>query len=271
MAPVFEIIPEAIFFQQTNLICEISSESFSYFFENDIEKKIYGLSVFYFNKDADISEQLKSIFNEQPLLSKTYKKVFISYSGAESILLPAELYKADGNDQLLNMFYGDLCDRTIATDHLEDKKIYNVYRMPAAIRHIIVNQFPLASFAHQYSLLIKQSSLNSDLLKAIFYRDTFVAALLRGGELQIINIYLYQAATDVVYHLMNICQQFKMTDVPLGIGGMIEINSDMHKEIRHYIPNITFDELPPGYEFTNSLKKLPSHYFSHLFSIALCV
>jgi hypothetical protein len=271
LAPVFEIIPEAIFFQQTNLIGEISSESFSYFFENDIEKKIYGLSVFYFNKDSDISEQLKTIFNEQPLLSKTYKKVFISYSGAESILLPAELYTADGNDQLLNMFYGDLSDGTIATDHLKNKKIYNVYRMPAAIRHIIGDRFPLASFTHQYSLLIKQGFLNGDLLKVIFYRDTFVAALLKGGELQIINSYPYQTATDVVYHLMNICKEFKMTDVPLGIAGTIEINSDMHNELRHYLPKITFAELPPGYEFTNSLKKLPSHYFSHLFSIALCV
>ena len=75
MNPVFEIIPEAIFFQQTSLICEISSDGFSYLFVNDIDKKFHGLSVFHFADDADVSEQLKTIFKEQPLLNKNYKKV----------------------------------------------------------------------------------------------------------------------------------------------------------------------------------------------------
>lgn len=269
--PVFEIIPEAIFFQQTNLICEISLDGFSYVFENDIDKRFQGLSIFYFTKEADISEQLKAIFNEQPLLHKNYKKVFISYSGAESALLPEEMYKPGGNDLLLNTLYGYLHDRAIATSLVADKKIYNVYRMPVAIHQAIIDQFPLAAFSHQYSLLIKQGFSAGDLLKVIFYRDTFVTALVKAGELQIIHTYPYQSGADVVYHLLNICHQFKMTNVPMRIGGMIEIDSDLHKEISHYFQNVSFDELPAEYEFANGLKELPPHYFSHLFSLALCV
>jgi len=270
--PVFEIIPEAIFFQQTNLICEISTNSFSYIFENDIEKKFYGLSVFHFDKkDFDISEQLKDIFKEQSLLRKNYKKVFISFSGEESALLPEELYNPGGNASLLNALYGDLHDGIILTDLVADKKLYNVYRMPAAIHKVIVEQFPLAVFSHQYSLLIKQEFGSSDLFKIIFYKDTFVATLIKSGELKLMHTYLYQSGTDVVYHLLNICRQFDMANVPLRIGGMIEIDSNLHKEISHYFPNITFDELPAEYEFAVSLKEFPPHYFSHLYSLALCV
>ena len=269
MKPVFEIIPEAIFFQQTNLICEISADGFSYIFENNVNKKFHGLSVFHFTSD-DISGQLKEIFNDQPLLSKKYKKIFISYTDEESALLPEELYKPGENELLLNTLYGDLHEGAIATDIVADKKIYNVYRMPADIHKALVDQFPLAAFSHQYSLLIKQD-LPGDLLNIIFYRDTFVASLVKGGELQIIHTYPYKSGADVVYHLQNICDQFKMTDVPLRIGGMIDPDSDLHKEIGHYFSNITFDELPAEYEFTDMLKELPPHYFSHLFSLALCV
>ena len=270
MKPVFEIIPEAIFFHETGLICEISRDGFSYVFENDGDKRFHGLSVFHFDNTGDIPGKMKEIFNEQPLLHKKYKKVFVSYSGDECSLLPEEMYKPGQNEMLLNALYGDLHNSAIATDLIADKKIYNVYRMPAAIHQVMVEQFPLAAFSHQYSLLIKQD-VPGDLLKIIFYKDRFVAVLMKGGELQIIQTYPYQSAADVVYNLLNVCRQFNMKDVPLRIGGMIEIDSDLHTEIAHYFSNITFDELPAEYEFTDSLKQLPPHYFSHLYSIALCV
>jgi hypothetical protein len=271
LSPVFEVLPEAIFFQQTNLICEITLNSFSYIFENDAEKNFSGLYVFNFRKDEDVSTQLKNIFQHQPLLTKNYKKVFICFSGEESALLPVELYKPGANELLLNTLYGDLNDEIILTDLVPDKKIYNVYRMPAAIHKVIAEQFPLAAFTHQYSLLLKQDFNKSDLLHVTFYNDSFVATVVKAGDLQLMHTYLYRSITDIIYHLKNICDQFKMENVSLHIGGMIEKDSALDKELRHYFTNITFDELPAGYEFSAGLKELPAHYFSHLFSLALCV
>ena len=271
LKPVFEIIPEAIFFNQTNLICEISLDGFSYVFENDQDKKFHGLSVFHFVNDVDASKQLKEIFKEQPLLHKNYKKIFVSYAGAESALLPEELYTPKENELLLDTFFGDLNEGSVATDIVTEKKICNVYRMPAAIHQAMIEKFPSAVFKHQFTSLIKNSFPTGDLLKIIFYTNTFVAVLVKAGDLQIINTYPYLSGADVVYHLLNICHQFNMINMPLLIGGSIEIDSDLHKEISHYFKNIRFDELPAEYEFTNSLKELPPHYFNHLFLLALCV
>lgn len=271
MSPVFEVLPEAIFFQQTNLICEISKNTFSYIFENDAEKKFYGLYVFNFKEDEDVPSQLKNIFQSQPLLSKNYKKVFICFSGEESALLPEKLYKPGTNDQLLNKLYGDLTDGIILTDLVADKKIYNVYRMPTAIHKAIIDHFPLAAFTHQYSLLIKQHADKSDLLNVIFYENTFVATVIKSGELQLMHTYSYQSVTDVVYHLKNICDQFNLIDSPLRLSGMIQIDSDLDKALSHYFSNKTFDELPADYNVSSNLKELPAHYFSHLFAHALCV
>ena len=271
MKAVFEIIPEAIFFHETNLICEISGDGFSYVFENDTDRKFHGLSVFHFDDDTDIPAALREIFTEQPLLHKRYKKVFISYCGEESALLPEELYKAGENELLLDILYGDLHHGAVATDLVADKKIYNVYRMPSGIHKALAEKFPLAVFSHHYSMLIKQDYGAADLLKVIFYKETFIAILIKEGGLQMIQTYSYRSAADVVYHLLNICRQFKMKDIPLQAGGRIETGSDLHTELQHYFPGMSFEKLPAEYVFTNSLEALPSHYFSHLYSLALCV
>lgn len=270
MKPVFEIIPEAIFFQQTNLICQLSKDGFYYIFENDVDKKFHGLFVFYFKDDIPVDVQLKEIFTEQSLLSKNYKKVFITYSGEENALLPEELYQPEKNESLLNTLFGDRGEAAVATALVADKKIYNVYRVPLAIHRVMTEHFPLADFNHQYSLLIKQS-FAGDVCRLIFYKDTFIVVLFKAGELQVIQMYPYRSATEVVYQLLNICHQFNVKDVPLQIGGMIDNGSDLYKEVNHYFTVITFDLLPAGYGYTQALRDLPSHYFSHLFSLALCV
>ncbi len=271
MKPVFEIIPEAIFFNQTSLICEINSDGIAYVFKNDINKKFHGLSVFHFAGKVDIAAQLTEIFNDQPLLHKSYKKTFIYYTFAESVLVPAELYTPENNEGILNTLYGDLFEETVAVDVLSEAKIYNVYRIPIAIQQAMVNQFPSGSFGHHYSSLIKQGLSGEDRLKLIFYRDSFIVVLAKGEELQLINSYTYKTATDVIYHLKNICEHANMIDPALSLSGMIPRDSALHKEITHYFPQITFDELPEGYEYHQRLRELPHHYFSHLFSLALCV
>lgn len=270
MRPVFEIIPEAIFFQQTNLICELSPDAFSYVFENDIERKIHGLSVFHFSEKENILAELKEIFNEQRLLHKGYKKVCISYVGEESTLLPEELYHSGENELLLNSMFGDLNEDIVFTDFIADKQIYNVYRMPIGLHSLIVEQFPLAAISHQYSLLIKQEVVGNK-LNVIFYKQSFTVVLSKEGRLQMVNTFPYRSATDVVYHLKNTCRQFKVENASLHIGGMIDLDSDLHKEIKHYFTNISFRQLPTEYEFTTALQNLPAQYFSHLFSLALCV
>ena len=258
-----------MFFQQTNLICEISPDGFAYIFENDVDKKIHGLYVFHFT-GTGTAGQLKEIFDEQPLLHKNYKKVLISYSGEESALLPEELYQPGENELLLNTLYGDLHDGAVATDLVADKKIYNVYRIPADIHKVIVDQFPVAVISHQYSLLIKQP-IQGDVLTIIFYKEMFVAGLIMGGELQAIHSYVYHSGADVVYHLLNMCSQFSGGKIPLQVTGMIEKDSDLYSEIVHYFPAIDFEGFPAGHEFSAGLQALPAHYFSHLFSLASCV
>lgn len=272
--PVFEILPEAIDTQQINLFLEVNSEGLSYFFENHENKKIEGLTVLHCNKNTlgySISDDLKKVFNEQKLFQKIFKNVFVIYAYDESILTPGQFYNPDMNAEMLKMVYGDLNEGTILSDIISGIDVYNVYRIPSNVHAVFISHFPLAAFAHHYTIIIKQLLTENNLLQVIFYKSNIVAALLKEGKLQIVQSFHYTTAEDVVYHLLNLCTQFEIQNIPVQLNGFIEKDSALFKEIQKYFLNITFKDLSHHYIYAEKIKEYPSHFFSHTFSAASCV
>ncbi len=273
MDPVFEIEPQLIIPEKTNLIGEITEQGFIYFFERDKDKLIEGLNSFHFkqNTSNDLADGLKKIFSQQPLLSKNFNKVCISYSMPQSVLIPAEFYKPETNENMLNLMHGDVDSTIIFSDKIGNKNIYNVYRVDASVHHAVTSQFPLARLSHQYSLLIRNMADTGNVLQVVFYQEKFVAVLIKEGKLQIIQTYDYITAEDVSYHLLNICKQFEVRDVQVKLSGMIENDSRLFNEIYKYFLNILFDDWSDEFTYTIAIREFPSHFFSHQFSIAACV
>jgi hypothetical protein len=272
--PIFNISPVDINAEETSLVGEVSNEGFSYFFLNDKNKTVNGLTVFHFEKketENNVPVLLKKIFDEQPGLAGNYKNVYISYSFNESILTPNVYYNSAQNAENIDLVYGDLYNGIILADDVQEKNLFNVYRIPYDIYQAVAGHFPLAKVTHQYSVLVKQLQNQGDVMKIIFYQNKIVIALAKNDKLQIVQTFNYATAEDVVYHMLNICNEFGVEKVKVELCGMIEKDSALYKQIHKYFLMTSFAELPGALTYTESLKEFPSHFFSHLFSIALCV
>ena len=159
MHQAFQILPVDIIPSETNFFVEVSNEGMSFFYQKDEDKTITGLSVFNFenkNEEDNIANTLRKIFDNQELLKDKFNKIFISYAFNESILTPGLYYNVNQNNENLNLVYGDLHQGIVLTDHVAEKNLYNIYRIPNDIHQAIINQFNPVIFIHQYSLLIKQ-------------------------------------------------------------------------------------------------------------------
>ncbi len=272
--PIFNISPGDINSEYTSLFGEVSNEGFSYFFLNDKSKLIEGLTVFHYGKsntENNVSELLKKIFGEQLPLKNKYSNIFISYAFNESILTPGIYYDYSQNNENINLVYGDLNNGVILADKVEEKNLYNIYRIHADIHQAITARFPEAKFSHQYSLLVKQLPDAGNIMKVIFYQNKIVITLLKNDKLQIVQAFYYTTAGDVVYHMLNICCQFQVKDINVELSGMIEKDSGLFKEIHQYFLMTNFSSPPDKLSYPEAIKEFPSHFFSHLFSIALCV
>lgn len=273
LKPVLEILPVDLDASKCILVCEISDEGFLYAIKDDTINKFIAVAVFQFDKSSKAVDAtiLQIEIQQQSLLSGDFKKVYIVYSVGESVLMPFSLYNADETDNLLNLIHGDIQSNvSVITDVIDTKEIYNSYRVTTDILNIFKSKFPGAVTRHQYSVLLKQVRKEKDILVIIFYQKTLVLMLIKNGCVHFINNFSYNTTEDVLYILLNTCAQFEVADIPIEIGGMIEINSHLAREIDKYFSGVGFAKLPSGPDFSEEITSRPSHYFSHIFEIDSC-
>ena len=199
------------------LVCEISNDGFSYAIKDDDKNAYVAVAAFQFEKSSradDYSVMLRNEVQQQPLLSGDFKKVFLTYSFEESVLVPFSLYNSGKTDNVLNLIHGDLqSNASVLTDVIDENEIYNSYRIPTDILNIFKSKFPDAVTRHQYSVLIKQAPAETDKLLVIFYPKKIVLMLNKNGSILFINTFSYNTNEDVLYILLNTCKQFEAEDI----------------------------------------------------------
>jgi hypothetical protein len=274
MRAVFEILPSDFTPENCLLICEVSNEGFSYCIKDEEANSFLGLAVYHFDpaKPAvGFPIALQVLFHQQEIFSKKFRKVSVTYSFPQSVLIPFSIFNREKNQTMMNMMFGDVeANDMILTDVIADQSMYNCYRLPAATLEMIKNEFPNASISHQYSLLLKKTVNENDRMLVIFYSQKIVVDLVKEGKHVLINTFYYTAAQDVSYILLNICQQFGSKNIHLVVSGLIEENSALYKEIYKYFDDIELSGFREGYDYAEGINAFPSHYFSYIFDTDSC-
>lgn len=274
MKALFEILPGSVDAANCILVCEISNEIFSYAIKNEEQNRYVALAVFQFEKGTDSNDYgnvLQDVIQTQPLLSGNFKKVYIVYSFAESVLIPFALYSSLENENVINLVHGDIQNNTsVLTDLVTESGVYNAYRVGAPILNVFKSIFPDAVNMHQYSVLLKQPRPKEDKLSIIFYPQRIVVKLNKKGRTELVNSFCYNTAEDVSYILLNTCKQFGVENIAVEICGLIEKDSALYKEIYKYFETIDFALLPAACNYAEEIIQQPSHYFSHIFAIDSC-
>jgi hypothetical protein len=90
---------------------------------------------------------------------------------------------------------------------------------------------------------------------------------------QLAQIFPYIKVEDILYWLLDICRQFSLpqTEVKLVLSGLIEKKSAIFKELYQYFLNIEFASVTDDIRLSGDFYEYPSHFFSSLFKLALCV
>ncbi|MEO5647534.1 MAG: DUF3822 family protein [Chitinophagaceae bacterium] len=275
MTPVFEILPNVLTIntEKSNLFIELSRSGISYTVENESDKAFTGVSLYNFekiNSPVELSAELKQLLLESSLLNNKFAKTIVFISLPECLQVPANKYNVENVRESIEFVFGDLFDHLFFADEVAGSNIINVYSIPLLLHNTIREEFPEARFIHQNTILIRSLPSEGDHLNVLFYPGSLVACLVKEGKLQLVQHFAYQSGEDVAWHLLNLCKQFNMKDVLLTLGGMIDVNSSLYNDIYKYFLNISFYALPSEVDYDESIKELPQHFFSPLFSAALC-
>lgn len=124
--------------------------------------------------------------------------------------------------------------------------------------------FSGALFTHQFAALLPalQPSPESNIY-LFFYPNYFTACLFKHNTLHYINTIKYATPEDVLYFILNVCQQYGVElNVAIYCGGFINEQSKLYETLYQYLEG--FQLLTPAVmQFaSDEFKEYPLHYFT---------
>jgi len=275
LEPTFKIQVAENLTGEASLVIEISLWGISYVVI-DSKKNCHTLLVYHFPEGASIEKAalfIKMSVSSEPILQESFTKVTIIYAYPRAILFPHALLDGINKKLVLELVHGDINDDYIHSDFVYKQNLHVFYVVPKLLDSVFSYLFSSMNITHQYSLLPDLLPFKQNHLYCIFGNSFFTVQLVKDGQLQFVQSFSFKVPEDVVYYLLQLCDSYlvPVTQVLLQITGMTETESKIHQALKMHFIHIQFETLPKDFRYPEKMKQLPSHYFSNLFLMALCV
>lgn len=277
MKPAFEIVVAENKDSLSNclLVLELGDRFLTFAWLDQPGKSINQLRQYHLNTGSAIAPEqlLMEIVENDPDLQNGFKEAIVIYNNGTGNFVPEAAYSAEHARLFNELVNGTALRGLVLSEKIPDAPIYTIYRVGRELHAQIQRQFPAGKYWHYFSLLVAQRLRaglpEGDLLDLYFYPDQFTLAFYRNGGLLLIQRYEYQVPEDVAYQALRVCQQWNADPetLKLSVSGLIDADSALYDEIARYFLHIDWNSIP----LQEVNPQYPSHYFSPLLQMLLCV
>ena len=233
---------------------------------------ISGLYVFQYEQIG-----LASYAQDLDMLLKTtalpaFKSSRICYDFKETSLVPNAFYDEKNNTELLELLFGTNYSTDTFAQEIEGLSAKLLYRIPHQVSALLKQTFPLATYQHATALQLSFLKNNPDQLYVTVYQQHIKLFLFKSDQLQLQQYFDYSTPTDVLYYLLNACQQHQVSPntVFLQLAGFISQDSALYEELYKYFAQIGFDDHFGDITVTSEIEEYPGHFFNHYFQLITC-
>jgi hypothetical protein len=262
---------------ESRLLIEISAQAFNYILFTRSPDQLLMLRQYrlYTTGDKNTRDLLEEIIAGDELLQRFASRAIVVYNFPESSILPSSLFNTEIRNPISSLVYGNADHHFLFDEKIRDRELHNIYSISKDLHSLCREKFKGSQYWHLYTMLLLWPSDQSQgcVSRVIFYNDKFIVALFRDGKLQLLQTFSYQTPEDAAYYLLLICRQFdiQQQEIVLNISGLIDTQSALYTELLKYFVNVNYEEVPESYGTNGLLDEFPSHYFSPLLKMSLCV
>ena len=258
-----------------HLLAEAGKEEISFLIFSKSPFALHGFYAYSFKKHLsaeEYEERIQHILSKETVLKHSFESVHIFYNSDESTLVPAAYFSPADKENIAALMFGEDRRSVCFYEAVKGTDIQNIYRIPEKIHTAMKTAFPQHYFSHSVSCGLEKQR-EGDVLECTVYHNNIRIILFKAGALQAVQYKEYSSPNDVCYYLLNACERFSLdpSAVKLLLSGMIDVHSNLYKEVYRYFLNISFLQLPDDAIITDKLDEHPHHFFSHLSALAQCV
>jgi hypothetical protein len=224
-------------FNDDTLIVEICNEHIACLVKNVKGNSVSAFELFKLEvENGDWDDIFYEFRINSGLLDKSYAATKIYYNLHENVFIPSYKFTPSNAEVFLSLVHGDNPKANLFHDKLKnDSDFVNAYRIKNNLLNTVNSNFLNVKAEHVYTSILNNifEEGNRDiLLKVQFYDAYFIATVLRGNKLQLMQRFCYKTPEDVLYHLLNIVQQFELVGARLQLSGFVELESETYKLIQ---------------------------------------
>ncbi|TVR40308.1 MAG: DUF3822 family protein [Bacteroidia bacterium] len=221
---------------------------------------------------------IQTIISENPLLNKSFQKVFVYYHSPGLVLIPQKIYREQEKDQLYGMCVTPDEEGQIRVDSLNILKAKGLYVIPQKISSLLHQFFPECRIRHYGTALI-ESILASQKLErwqadmVIHLNETHIEILLLENQsLLFYRSFNIQFFDDVLYHAFYVLEKFGWNagDLHTVFLGKIAMDSREYETVRDLFGKVSFPDRNDAYRYARAFDDVPYHYYYNLLNLNSC-
>ncbi len=249
----------------SRLVMEWGSDHCCYAIIAENSNQVHLLRYYGFNI-ADEEDAIMEVAEELQLLQ--FSKIVLSPALPTALLVPSKF--APDARLSLDGIYNEV-NQSYFSDAIDEWQLVNAYSLPSNTHSTLKAALPQAKYVHSYTTALKMYNGFSaeDQVCVHFTPQHFMVIVKKGALLQLAQTYQYKTPLDVVYYLLKICSGLSLQQEELYVvlSGLVEEDSAMYKELRHYFLNLHFGQ-PPALSLPEN--DYPEHFFSSVYNLAAC-
>ncbi len=262
------------------LLLQLSDDRLVYAIFNSRRNKFIGLGSeeIHIEEDKTLAFALEEIIHRTPILTSSYKKVFIAYNGLRNTLVPLALFDEAKLENYLRFNHTLTENSTIMYDKLKNTPAANIYSIPCDLEKTLTKIWPDVKLFHFSTVLIESLGINFKHLtnnKMVFVNlrgDSFDIIYYKQSKLEFYNLFRYKTKEDFIYFLLAAVEQLGLNpeSVELILSGAIEKDYQLYDMIFRYIRHSAFIEINNTFEYAHVLDDVKHHQYYGLYNMLQC-
>lgn len=209
---------------------------------------------------GEVSEKVNQLEHILSALRDLNLETEIVYNNIESMLIPESYDRVYTRNALMDLFFGE--ERaTIQQETCSKEQAVVLYRMSDEVNRMFQHYFPHAGIKHATP---EQVAYFEDGITCMLHHQLIKIIVKNEAQLQLVQYYEYHSPSDAAYHLLNICDSYKLdrSTIHLYLTGMIHRDSNLYREFEKYFLNI--EPVRTSITLPESISEEAAHYFTHL-------
>ena len=224
----------------------------------------------------DWGNTIGQLFSQFDILSRTFKKVLLSFNSPLFTVVPTEYFVPEKAKQLFELVHPLPNLYEVRFNNLTESKTTIVFAIPSSLTSQWLFRQPKTLIIGHPSPLITCSSLikaakDEPVILTHLSEQFFISVISKNNELQHCNSFTYQNANDTAYHLISTCKLagVEPNQLEIALTGLNKESEALESLLAQYYKRVSQNYSLDEHHFAYSISKYKNIYWN-LFNLTLC-